>query len=386
VALQEQTPWLKPDEFGLLHSSLSQNAHRVEDRVSELVVALDVWKSLEPNEYELAQITKSVYATLNQLRILTDKINSANSVIRKEMESFTSERANSKRQEPTATTVATVAIDTAVPTYVPPPKTDVTPELINQSLTVQPQDTATVGSVSPDLRFGRITLLAQLNGIVASIIPINCSTFLPCDTIGTGASPNIKLGPKYTLNGPPQTVVADCMLIATNMYDPNVISYWIQNAQGEIFSLVSDNKIHDLDQMDTGAPIACSLRVSTDTSKRRITENHEYIVQKRRQVYAVPCHERCKDLGHKKFKSSHGVCGCLVDDEGLETRGIKEPTSFDATMTHEACQAMRCIENGGNPAMYNPFSMDCWCADPVYVDETPNGWAGRIRSVMSKIL
>lgn len=37
-------------------------------------------------------------------------------------------------------------------------------------------------------------------------------------------------------------------------------------------------------------------------------------------------------------------------------------------MTPEACAAMVCNNNGGQPAMYNPFTMTCGCRDPTYVE------------------
>lgn len=57
-----------------------------------------------------------------------------------------------------------------------PPSTDITPRLLNQPLTVQPQDTATVMPINLYFRRGHISFGVQLNGIVASTFELNAST------------------------------------------------------------------------------------------------------------------------------------------------------------------------------------------------------------------
>lgn len=228
-------------------------------------------------------------------------------------------------------------------TYVPPPKTDITPQLLDQSLASQPQDTATVGSIMPHFQDGVLSFGVQLNGLVAATMMLNASTDLPCDGIGGQAQPDLELRPKDVDNGTAQTYIPDCQIVAVNMYNPDVINYWVQDKNGSITSLVGSNKLVDINLLNSTASTSLVLRA--------------------------------KQPGAAKRDSSMGngaTTGQAIADRAMqkeqEKRGLSAPDPHTASMTAEACAGMKCNNNGGNPAMYNPFSSTCWCRDPVYVE------------------
>lgn len=382
--LESITNWDAPSDT--LQNSVSPGTLRVEQRITDLVAALDIWNELGPNEQEHLDLTRTVHAVFDQLHILTSIFHDANQDIRKQIDGLTRVHID-KRQEPVST--FSTSIDPAAPTFIPPPKTDITPELINQSLSDQTDNTGVVTGAIPIFMDGVITFPVQLEGPVAPIIPINCSTSLPCGTIGNGPDPNILITPKYVRNGTQQIVVADCMVIAVNMYDPQVINYVIQNSQGEIYSLVGNNKIHDMDKIDTSSPIALSLQSSLIAVKRDTATGVESVLAKRHRVHMIDCHADCTRRGYF-VQGLEDFCSCM-DQEGednsiFERSGISAPDMTEATMSPEACAAMKCINNGGQPAMFNPYSLTCWCVDEVFIEENPSGWVGRARSLISRAL
>lgn len=371
---------------GFLQTSLSPGTLRVEQRVNDLVATLDVWKELGPTEQEQLELARMVLAVLDQLHIMRNIVHGANQDIRKKIAILT-EPHFEKRQEPVST--FSTSIDPAAPTFIPPPKTDITPELINQSLSDQSDNTGVVTGAIPLFMDGVITFPVQLEGPVAPIIPINCSTSLPCGAIGNGPDPNILITPKYVQNGTQQTVVADCMVIAVNMYHPQVISYVIQNSQGEIYSLVGSNKIHDMDKIDTSSPIALSLQSSLTEVKRNTATGVGYVLPRRYRVHMLDCHADCTRRGYF-VQDLEDFCSCMDQEGGdpsiFARSGISAPDMTEATMSAEACAAMKCINNGGQPAMFNPYSLTCWCVDEAFIEDNPSGWAGKARSLISRAL
>lgn len=223
-------------------------------------------------------------------------------------------------------------------TYVPPPKTDVTQELLQQSLLIQPQDTATVSSIVPQFRDGVIMFGIQLNGPVAAMVTLNASTTLPCDTIGTATSPDLVLRPKVVVNGTATPVIPDCQIIAVNMYNPLIITYWVQRQDGGIFSLAGNNKVERIDRIDTSQSVALVVRA-------RITGNLK-----------------------RRFELESTVHGQQVSRRAIAERAIAPIDTHTATMSAEACAAIKCINNGGKAALFNPFTSTCGCAEPVLVE------------------
>lgn len=281
-------------------------------------------------------------------------------------------------------TSTTLPVDAAIPSFIPPPKQDITPELINQSLTVQPQNTATVSSIIPYFKDDVFRVFMQLNGLVAETLAVNASTLLPCGGIGLAdPQPNLALVPKIVQQGQgePQVVVADCQCIAINMYSPTVITYWIQKlGDGNVFSVVGSNKVTDIDKMDTSQGAALSLVTLGSHNKRSLPNAMEYLQPVRRQIFSIQCDAPCPFYHMHQIKGGDGYCGCMFNEaeEQLRSRGIAEPDVHNAKMTPEACIAMTCFNSGGEPrpAVFNPFSLTCWCTEQPYIESSPDAWSG----------
>jgi hypothetical protein len=341
--------------------------------LENMTQVLDLFETLAslssfPTEYE--EVIESVSGVLDDLNSFKVKMQSANNELR-----LSSQVNNEKRQ--TNTSTFSTSLDPAAPTFIPPPKTDVTPELINQSISSQPDNTGLVTGVFPVFGDGIMTFLIQLVGPVAPILPINSSTSFPCGAIGKGPDPKIVVGPKYVQDGTQQTIIADCMVIAVNMYTPTVITYFVMNTEGEVFSLVGSIKVQDLDKINPAAPIALSLQSSSTWDKRSINSPANITIPKRHQIHQIECGVKCTDSGYF-ITGLDDFCGCMqFDDSGsLNVRsGISAPDMTEATMSAKACAAMTCINNGGKPAVFNPFSLTCWCVDQTYVEDIQGGWA-----------
>lgn len=371
-------------------SSLEIGTHRgdyaIREQISKVLDAIDMWAVTYPNQWDSAQLRKVVDGALEKIDVLNKKISTKSSILLDKLQAVLPGASLHKRQESGPTTTFTSSTSDPVPTYVPPPKTDLTPELLNQSLASQPQKFATVTSVIPNFPEGVLTYLIQMEGIVAASIPMNASTSLACGMIGSTVEPYIMIVPKYVVDGQPQTTVADCMVIAVNMYSPQVITYWIQNMDGEIFSLVGSNQVHDIDQINTAQPIALSLRASQDSAKRSTDSIVPVSAPRFRWLYAIDCRATCHNAT-EFIQGFQDYCGCIASDtvSSMTVRGLSEPQVGEAKMTAEACAAMTCINNGGSKAMFNPFSLTCWCPDPARIEDNPSGWSGKVRARLVSI-
>lgn len=275
-----------------------------------------------------------------------------------------------------STTVGAVS-QTPYPSYVPPPPIEVTQELLQKSMAVQPQKLATVASVIPHFAEGVITFFLQLQGPIAQTLVINATDTLPCGNIGAQPQPNIILVPQTVKNGTPQVTIPSCLVIAVNIYNPLWITYWIRKPDGSIYALTSDNKVHDIDQLDLGVPAAIAIRTTLvdGSSKRRSTKDSVNVPAKRHQVYQIPCSELCPDPIMEVVHDSSNFCGCVLNEASkshLLSRAVVEPNAYTATMTAEVCAGITCINNGNQPGIYNPFSRTCWCTAPTYVENNPS--------------
>jgi hypothetical protein len=281
-----------------------------------------------------------------------------------------------------------------VPTFIPPPKQDITPELIQQALSAQPQNVAMVSSMVPYFHDGVIRVYLQLDGPVAYTLVVNASTSLPCGAIGlVDPQPDLGLVP-LVMNqgqGQPQTVVADCECIAVNMYQPHIITYWIQKlSDGSIYSVVGNNLVINIDKMNTTQSTALTLTALSPGARRRsVTDNIEYVRPVKRQIWRVNCNYACPFYHMRMVKSTDGTCACLFNgadetfvtrrpdaDPNLIARDLIQPDLMNAKMTAEACAAMTCFNNGGDPtpALFNPFHQTCWCITQPYIESNPDAW------------
>lgn len=228
-------------------------------------------------------------------------------------------------------------------TYIPPPSTDITPQLLDQSLNSQPQHKATVSSLMPHFPAGYIQVGIQLDSFVASTMMLNMSTDFPCGIIGKAAQPDLQIQPKDVYNASAQIIIPDCSLIAVNMYKSTVINYWVRNSAGAILSLVGSNKVVDIDRLNSTESVALVLR-------------------------AIPAGSE-QAVGSTKRDT---IDGDDIIERALNARSFSAPDMHTATMSAEACAAIKCNNNGGQAAMYNPFTKTCACKDPVFVEVDHN--------------
>ena len=258
-----------------------------------------------------------------------------------------------KRQDtPTSTAAATFtgkptplpsevnASSPAAITFIPPPKTDLTPALIQESLNQQTQQTADIISATPYFMDGTIVFGVQLQGgPVVTIIYMNASTTIPCGTIGADPEPGLIVVPFNVVNGTAQIMVNTCLVIAVNIYKPTIITFWVQKSDGDLFSVSSDAKIHDLDKINTTLPAFADI-LTTDTPFTR------------------------RDGTMPTIK--------LAKPQALGARDLEEINPYTTLMTKEACAAMFCKSNNGTQALYNPFMRTCYCQTLQYAQVNPN--------------
>jgi hypothetical protein len=284
-----------------------------------------------------------------------------------------------KRQEPTEATSTSTAVNNVVPTFVPPKPVDITLPLINQSLTQQEQNTATISSAVIHIQAGVITFFFQLNGIVAATLAVNASTYIPCGAIGATPQPEIGVVPKYVQpgTGNQQTIVADCLCVAVNMYNPDVINYYIMNSVGKVYALAGSNKIIDIDKMDLSKMNAVNIvPIMASSQKRDEALGGPIVPLRRRRVSTISCEDACP-VHTESLNKREDVCACLdgsSQGEQLHKRGVSTPNMYTAAFSKEACAAITCHNNGDKPAIFNPFDASCWCVDAPLIEDIPSGW------------
>ncbi|RMZ76228.1 hypothetical protein DV738_g5071, partial [Chaetothyriales sp. CBS 135597] len=260
------------------------------------------------------------------------------------------------------------------PSFLPPPNTNITPELINQSLSVQPDNTATISSVLIHIPQGVITLTFQMNGVIADSMSVNASTSMMCGAIGSEPEPEIEIAPKTAVQGQAsnETAVADCLCIAVNMYNPNVINLWVLDRQGRVFALASSNKIVNIDQLDLGLPEAISLVPIPAGSQKRDVPGPapvgSFIPLQTRQVLKVGCGKACPFSYMRHMVSADSrTCGCVFQHAGVGAMGRRGVVEYWASMSKEECEVMMCLGSSGKAAaVFNPFTRACWCLEPKY--------------------
>ena len=270
-----------------------------------------------------------------------------------------------------------------LPSFLPPRKQEITPELIQEALSVQPQNVAVISSILPLFLKGQIRIDMQLGGPVATTLIVFARTSFPCGNIGkVDPQPNLALVP-LVINqgqGQPQTVVADCECIAVSILQPEIVTYWIQDSDGGVYSVVGNNLVHDIDKMNSTQSTALSLTtLSTDASKRSVDESQvDYVVPEKRQFWRVSCNLACPLRHMRMLKGTDGTCACLFLDakKRFDRRDLAQPDLMNAKMTPEACAGMSCFNTGGGskPAVYHPFQETCYCVTQPYIESNPNAW------------
>lgn len=244
-------------------------------------------------------------------------------------------------------------------TFIPPPKTDITPALIQQSLSQQPQTLGQISGVQPFFRDGVIQFTMNLVGSAGSSgLLMNASTKIPASSIGNNNEPSLIIVPGTVKNGTEIVTTEFATIIAMNMYSKDYLTYWVLLNNGTIVSLLSDCKVHDVDRINPSTS-GVSVMASSFTGKKRDAKS----------ASATATHNDADDITRRASSQAPG-------DAGVTKRGIVDVDAYNTKMTQEACEAMQCTIDD-EKALWNPFTRSCYCeTSPSYWTVNPSGESG----------
>lgn len=180
---------------------------------------------------------------------------------------------------------------------------------------------------------GVISFHVQLAGAPGGF-NLNASTTIAAGSIGTDPEPNLVLVPKNMKSRVPKAAQETVMIIAVTFNSDDTIAYHVQLNTGTVVKLYGDKYVHDIDLIDPSAPPSLSIFTSHSLShlKRDAWDQYE---EEHAPMRAAPI--------------------------TIAKRGIESISSYTATFSEETCQSIRCLGNGGQPAMFNPFMSSCYC-------------------------
>ena len=228
-------------------------------------------------------------------------------------------------------------------TFIPPPKTDITPALIQQSLSEQPQSLGQISSVQPFFKDGVIRFTMNLIGSVGSNgFLLNASTKIPASTIGNNNEPSLVIVPQSVINGTEMVTTNFATIMAVNMYSKDYLTFWVMLNNGTLVALLSDTKVHDIDRIDPTTS-AVSIMAAPFTGRKRET----------RLTSAMALQEDADEITSRATPQAQGV-------NGVTKRGIEGVDTYNAKMTQGACEAMKCTINDEGP-LWNMFTRTCYC-------------------------
>ncbi len=218
----------------------------------------------------------------------------------------------------------------------------VTPVLIHQATDQVAQQNASVYSVQPYFPDGVISFYVQCSP-APSGFNLKASTTIAAGSIGTDPEPNLVLVPKNMK--PRVSKYADetaTIMAVTFDYGDN-IAYHVQLNNGTIVKLYGDKYVHNIDLIDLSAPPILSILTSHTLShvKRDPVDHYEDANTPMRAAPAT-----------------------------IEKRGVEAISSYTATFSEDACRSIACLNNGGRPAMFNPFLNSCSCQTLVPSEKT----------------
>lgn len=228
-------------------------------------------------------------------------------------------------------------------TFIPPPNTDITPALIQQSLSQQPQTLGQISSVQPFFRDGVIRFTMNLVGSVGSTgMLLNASTRIIASTIGDNDGPSLVIVPQSVTNGAEMVTTNFATIMAVNMYSKDYLTFWVTLNNGTMVGLLSDTKVHDIDRIDPTTSTVSVMPSSLTGKKRGIGIASAMALQK-----------EADDITTRATSQAQGP-------NGATKRGIESVNAYNAKMTQEACEAMECTINDEDP-LWNMFTRACYC-------------------------
>lgn len=187
---------------------------------------------------------------------------------------------------------------------------------------------------------------------------LNASTKIPASTIGDNKEPSLIIVPQKVKNGTEIVTTQFATVVAVNMYSKNWITWWVMMNNGTMVSMLSDNKIHDIDRIDPSTS-AVTIMPSPFTGKKRDTT----------VASAVSSQNDADEITRRATLQP-------LKDAKVTKRGIADVNAFNTKMTQSACEAMTCTTNGENP-MWNTFTRNCYCeTSQSYWTVNPSGETG----------
>jgi hypothetical protein len=224
--------------------------------------------------------------------------------------------------------------------------------LIHQATEKIAQQNATVYAVKPYFQEGLLSFQVQLSGAPEGF-NLNASTTIAAGSIGTDPEPNLVLVPKNIKTQVPKSAEETALIIAVTFNPDNSIAYHVQLNDGTVVKVYGDNYVHDIDLIDPYAPPILSILTSHTLSHM----------------------ERDTIAQYERATTSTGV-----EPMPIEKRGVEGITSNTATFSKDTCRRIKCLNNGGKPALFNPFLNSCQCQTLV---QPGNGFTKRTKGSAS---
>ena len=236
----------------------------------------------------------------------------------------------------------------AITTFIPPPNTDITPALIQQSLSQQPQTLGQISAVQPFFHDSVIQFTMNLAGSAGSVgMLMNASTKIPASTIGSTNEPSLIIVPESVKNGTEIVTTETATIIAANMYDPEYINFWVMLKNGTLVPLLSDCKVHDIDRID---PTTARLAIMPSPFKKKDTR-------------VITSFNRAGEISRRAAPD-------------ISKRGLEDVNAYNTKMTQASCKSMKCTVDGESP-LWNMFTANCYCeTSRPYWTVNPSGDTG----------
>ena len=180
---------------------------------------------------------------------------------------------------------------------------------------------------------GVISFLVELAGSPSGF-NLNASTTIAAADIGTHPDPTLVLMPKNMQTRAPKSAEETALIIAITFNSDDTIAYHVQLNSGKVVLLYGDKYVHNIDLIDPNSPPSLSILTS-----------HALVHLKRDSADTYEAATSPLRLGSVT----------------MAKRGIETLSSDTAIFSQDICRFIKCMRNGGKPAIYNPFLNTCFC-------------------------
>jgi hypothetical protein len=207
---------------------------------------------------------------------------------------------------------------------------------------------------------GVISFLVALAGSPTSF-NLNASTTIAANSIGTDPEPNLVIVPKNMKTRVPKSAEETALIIAITFNSDDTIAYHVRLNNGTEVKLYGDKYVHDIDLIDPNAPPSLSILSSHTFShlKRDVGQTYEEAMSPMRPEPVT-----------------------------MAKRGVEGLSAYTATFSKDTCRTIKCRNNGGKPAMFNPFLNSCECQKLVKpensITKRGNGFESKIGETLTR--